>query len=345
MADVKPGDYVWIWKPHICAGKLSLICGNPGLGKSMLTLAMAAHITRGAPWPVDGSDCPTGDVLMLSAEDGLADTMRRRLDVAEADVHRVHVLTMVRERDPNTGEEIGKRSFSLKRDIPRLDTALGKLPQCKLLVIDPISAFMDGTEANANADVRGLLAPLQDFAESRGVAVLAITHMRKAEGNAVYRTTGSIAFNAAARIVLMVLRDKADKDCRLVVTVKNNLGPDTGGFAYWVRTTETEVPYVDWGRNALNMTADEALAAQVDDPHPELTSAEVWLRDVLADGPLPAKGMEDLAANAGLAWRTVLRAKAQLKIPSIKPATKDGGWMSDLPEKISTKTGEDCLSR
>ncbi len=85
----------------------------------MITIAMATHVTRGTPWPVDRSDCPIGDVLMLSAEDDPADTIRPRLDAAGADVKRVHLLSMIRDVDSHAGE-IKERSFSLKRDIPRL---------------------------------------------------------------------------------------------------------------------------------------------------------------------------------------------------------------------------------
>jgi putative DNA primase/helicase len=112
---------------RIAIGKLSIIAGDPGLGKSMIAIAMATHVTRGTPWPVDLSTCPIGDVLMLSAEDDPADTIRPRLDAAGPDAKRVHMLSMVHDVDSNTGE-ITARSFSLKRDIPPLYAALAQWP-------------------------------------------------------------------------------------------------------------------------------------------------------------------------------------------------------------------------
>ncbi|HEX2237134.1 MAG TPA: AAA family ATPase, partial [Gammaproteobacteria bacterium] len=103
-ADVKPELITWLWPGRIAIGKLSIIAGDPGLGKSMITIAMATHVTRGTPWPVDLSTCPIGDVLMLSAEDDPADTIRPRLDAAGADVKRVRLLSMIRDVDSHTGE-------------------------------------------------------------------------------------------------------------------------------------------------------------------------------------------------------------------------------------------------
>ncbi len=167
---------------------------------------MATHVTRGTPWPIDYSDCPSGDVLMLSTEDDSADTIRPRLDAAGADVKRVYMPSMIRDVDNNTGE-VTEHRFSLKRGIPRLHAALAKLPECRMVVIDSISAYMDGIDGHKNADVRGLLAPLKNLAATRCVAVIAVDHLRKSDGKAIYRTVGSIGFPAAARSVLVVAKD------------------------------------------------------------------------------------------------------------------------------------------
>ena len=99
LSDVQPKAVAWLWSPRIALGKVTLIVGDPGLGKSMLTCAMAAHVSRGTPWPVDHSECPRGDTIMVSAEDDPGDTIRPRLDATGADVSKVHVLTMVTETD------------------------------------------------------------------------------------------------------------------------------------------------------------------------------------------------------------------------------------------------------
>ncbi|HKH19377.1 MAG TPA: AAA family ATPase, partial [Gammaproteobacteria bacterium] len=240
--------------------------------------------------------------------------------------------------DANTGQVL-ERSFSLKRDIPRLHAALAQLPECRMVVIDPISAYLDGTESHANADVRGLLAPLAELAARRRVAVVAVTHLRKSEGKAIYRAVGSIAFTAAARSVLIVVRDQTHEPRRLILPAKNNLGPDTGGLAYSITTTSESVPHLLWDSELVTITADEALSATADDAHPEQDAAIDWLRDVLAEGPKATKDIESMAKDAGFAWATIRRAKDKLRIKPTKTRF-DGGWAWALPLKMLAKMRE-----
>jgi putative DNA primase/helicase len=187
LADVQPEPITWLWPGRIAQGKVTLIAGDPGLGKSMLTVALAAHVSRGTPWPVDRSTCPLGDTIMVSAEDDPGDTIRPRLDAAGADVARVHVLTMVSEpdRDGNPRE----RSFNLAKDMPGLDDLLRQKSDCKLITIDPVSAYLGGTDSHNNADVRALLTPLAAVASRHRVAIVAVTHLNKAQqAQAIYRT-------------------------------------------------------------------------------------------------------------------------------------------------------------
>lgn len=102
-ADVEPQPIRWLWPERIALGKLTVLAGDPGLGKSMVTLVLAAHVTRGTLWPIDRAECPQGTVLLISGEDDIADTIRPRLDVAGADVTHVHALKTIRQPDPETG--------------------------------------------------------------------------------------------------------------------------------------------------------------------------------------------------------------------------------------------------
>ena len=163
MADVEPQPIDWLWPERIARGKVSMLAGDPGLGKSLITIALATAVSTGAKWPVDGGNAPIGSVVMLSAEDAVADTIRPRLDAAGADCTRIHALQMIRDIDQD-GNEF-ERSFSLARDIENLSTVVDELGNCVLITIDPISAYLGGVDSHRNADVRALLSPLAEMAE------------------------------------------------------------------------------------------------------------------------------------------------------------------------------------
>ena len=202
--DAHPKPIRWLWPMRVALGKLTLIAGDPGLGKSFLSVAMAATVSTGGRWPVDGTCAPLGDVLILSAEDDLQDTIRPRLDAAGADVRRVQVIEAVAI---TTEDGVQRKMFSLVKDLAALDDVLADMPDCKLLTVDPISAYMDGTDSHKNTDVRALLAQLADLAAKHDVAVVAVSHLNKSGGPAAYRVTGSIAFTAAPRAAYAVTKD------------------------------------------------------------------------------------------------------------------------------------------
>lgn len=335
VADVKPERVTWLWLSRVPVGKITVIAGDPKLGKSMLTTYMAATVTRGGHWPVCNSQSLEGSVIFLSAEDDIADTIRPRLEAHGADVARVHALTMVRSADPETGE-IGERMFSLKRDITALAVLLDKHPDCKLIVIDPVTAYLDGTDSHKNADVRGLLAPLAKLAADRKVAIVAVTHLTKGDsGNVLYRAMGSLAFVAAARSVLMVTKDKEDPDRRLLLSAGCNLAREAPGLAYRIATTTERAPVVAWETEAVTISADEALMSPFDDEaRGEREEAAEWLRDALSDGPVAAKDIQRMARDAGHAWRTVRRAKDALGV-TVEKAEFSGGWRWSLSPKVA----------
>lgn len=198
MADIAPEPIQWLWPSRIALGKVTMLAGDPGLGKSMITVAMAAHVTTGTPWPVDRSECEIGSVIMVSAEDDPADTLRPRLDAAGADVSKVHVLKSVLVLDHEGKSK--DRTFNLARDVEALDNLLRQTPDCRLITIDPISAYLGGTDSHNNADVRALLTPLAAMASKHKVAIFVVTHLNKStQANVLYRASGSLAFVAAAR--------------------------------------------------------------------------------------------------------------------------------------------------
>jgi putative DNA primase/helicase len=326
LSDVQPEQVRWLWPGRIAMGKLTLLCGDPGLGKSFVTLDLAARVSSGTCWP----DLPLltnapGGVVLLSAEDDLADTIRPRLDAAGANPSRIVAIQAVRRKQP-TGQ-IQEAYFDLSQDLPALEKAIQRAPECRLVVIDPLTAYLGDTDSHKNAEVRAVLAKLFDLAARLKVAVLAVTHLNKAGGlPAIYRAMGSLAFVAAARAVWAVVRDENDETGRrrLFVPVKNNLGADESGLAYTLEPAG-DTARVVWEATPITMRADDALnggriAAVQED------AREFVLATLNANGGnmLSAELTEAAKAN-GISERTLRRArKAVAEV--YREKGKEGQW-------------------
>lgn len=321
---VQPVDVTWLWPSRIAIGKLTLISGDPGVGKSFLTMDLAARVTRGAPWPDGSGLCPEGSVVLIGCEDGLDDTIVPRLNAAGADLSKIVAI----EGAKDEGKE---RSFSLSRDLPRLEMAVSQLSDCRLVIIDPITAFVgDGTDDNSNTEIRSVLAPLSALAASKNMAVVAVSHLRKGAAAAIYRTMGSLGYVAAARAVFAVTKDRDSDSRRIMVPVKNNIGNDTTGLAYELTTRYSggEIPSVVWCDGVVDISADDALAPADGNGADEnsLAEAKQWLKDALHAGPKAAAELFDEAKNGeGISSRTLERAKKQIGVKSYRPSVP-GPW-------------------
>jgi len=330
LATVEPQPVSWLWPQRIARGKLTLLFGEPGLGKSFATIDMAARVSAGTAWP-DGVEIESpGSVILISAEDDLADTIRPRLDRAGADVRRVVALEAV-QAVADEGR-ITERSFTLA-DIGHLKDALDRTPDTRLVVIDPVSAYLGGRDGHRNDEIRGLLSPLSKLAADYGAAVVMVTHSNKGAGaRAVHRAMGSLAFLAAARAAWLVVRDESLPDRRMFLPVKNNIGNDKQGFAFSIIDGA-----VSWERDPIYTTADQALSSAEGDgkpgPEPEaLDAAKEWLSEMLKLAPVMVATVETEARAAGISARTLRRAKESLGVRSRREQfTK--GWEWNLPEQ------------
>lgn len=345
LSDVTPKPVRWLWPGRFPLAKLALVSGDPDLGKSMMLIDMAARVSTGTPWP-DRRDQPIepGGVIMLSAEDDVDDVIRPRLDAAGADASRIIAIQGV-EFDDAGMQHVG--SFNLEGDLPALEDAIqrcGERAKCRLVIIDPVSAFMGKTDSHRNAEVRGVLAPLGELATRHGLAVVVLTHLTKSYGGkAMYRSTGSLAFTAAARAAWLVVADKDDPSRRLMLPVKSNLARKSDGLAYRIESKAIDgvedVPYLLWDAEPVTMTADEAVAAENDPDRTEREDAKEWLERLLVVGPMPVKDIKGAAEAEGHSWRTLVRAKASLNVQSV--ATGAGGrgqaWSWKLPESATVQ--------
>ncbi len=330
VSDVKPKPINWLWQNRIALGKLTLLSGDPGLGKSLVTTAIATAVSLGARWPVGDDNAPKGSVVMLSAEDAVDDTIRPRLDAAGADCTRIHVLQA--SRDIKNDGEISERPFSLTDDIDRLAALASELNDCKLIVIDPVSAYLGRVDSHKNSEVRAALSPLSDMAEKLNVAVIAVTHLNKGGGSAMYRSIGSIAFTAAARSAWVVTKDRDDPDRRLVLQVKNNLARDREGMAYRIETAENGAPVVMWESDPVNVDIEEALSTASYEFRSERDDAIDWLKTELKGTEINSKELQKRARDAGHSWATVRRAQKEL---GIKPKKRgiDNAWVWKMPTR------------
>jgi putative DNA primase/helicase len=303
--DITPEKIEWIWPGRIAAGKITLLGGPPGLGKSQITAALAATVSTGDRWPCDEGSAPAGSVVIFSAEDGIADTIVPRLIAAGADLARIEIVSAV-TRDNGTG----RKTFNLKTDVELLERKIDETGDVRLVVIDPISAYMAGTDGNGNVETREVLEPIAEMANRRRVAVVAVTHLNKGNNghqSALNRFAGSIAFVAAARAAFAVLEDSEDETRRLFLQAKNNLGRKCRGMAFRLEQRlipgEIAASNVVWDADYVSHTADEALRATEGAGRDERTSKEDaadFLRTALAAGRMLVNDIEAEARAAGL---------------------------------------------
>jgi hypothetical protein len=307
-----------VWDGFLWAGKPTLLAGDPGLGKSMLTADIAARVTTGEPWPCSAARREPANVVIMSAEDDPEDTIVPRLMAAAADLDRVTFVQGM--RDYGDDAAAGRRRWlSLDTDLAALGDVLA-VREPRLVIIDPLASYLgSGTDSHNEGDVRSVLAGVADLAARHRCSILAIRHLRKADSaTAQHRLIGSVAFAAAARAVYIVIRDPADDDRRLVLCAKNNLAQDAAGYGYVIETTPVDVaggpidvPRVNWSADRELRSADEVLGTMADRTT-AADDAEEWIRTSLADGPVASSRMRDLAKEAGHSWRTVERARASL---------------------------------
>ncbi len=310
LSDVEPEEIEWLWPERIPLGKLTVLVGDPGVGKSFLTMDIAARLSTGKPWPdAPGAKQPVRSVILLSAEDDPADTIRPRLDSMEGNPEKVCVVTSVIEQGERTKHKKRERLFSLVSDIEKLERAIIQHPDCALVVIDPISAYMSGKDTHKDAEIRGVLTPLAGLAAKHRVAVVAVTHMNKnSKVDAIYRTMGSVGIVAAARAVWSVVKDPHEDTRRLLLSVKTNIARDSAnGLAYAIVDG-----VVTWEEAPITQNAQHFLQ-QSDEKTEESKSStdEIveWLVEVLSEGPVLATEMMTLARGMAFNWRTVGNAK------------------------------------
>jgi putative DNA primase/helicase len=316
-ADVPLEPVLWLWPHFIARGKMHLLGGAPASGKTTLAIAIGAVVSNGGRFP-DGSRASVGNVVIWSGEDGISDTLVPRLKAVGTDLSRVHFVECVRD-------VAGSRPFDPARDMSKLETALEQTGNVALLIIDPVVSAVSGDSHKSN-DVRRALQPLVDMISRRNIAAIGITHFSKgtAGRDPTERITGSIAFGALARVVLVAAKEESGPheqednptDRRIFSRAKSNIGPDGGGFSYRIETVDLAegivTTRVAWGEqlrgSAKEILGDAETNQAIDGEKGALSEACDLLRAELEDGPMPVKQLERKAADAGVTRATLRRA-------------------------------------
>jgi hypothetical protein len=338
LADVQPERVQWLWPRRIPLGKLVTIDGDPGLGKSTLAVDVGATITIGGTWP-DGSICEyPGAVLLMSAEDGLADTVRPRFDAAGADVTKVHAVQGVPIDDEGT-----LRPPTIA-DIAALEQAITDTG-ARAVVIDVLMAYLPtGTDSHKDQDIRSTLSRLAALADRTNCTLLLIRHLTKAAGrDPIYRGGGSIGIVGAARAGLLVASDPDEPENRVLASVKSNLAPLPESLTYQlVDAPEHGCARVRWG-GTTSHTA-HTLLSETNNDEPG-NPAKAFIIDYLRTHGGEASAADVLKAGraAGFSDNELKHARQRAskpKISSRKASMNDGWvWATDPDESAQPHAG------
>jgi putative DNA primase/helicase len=328
---IKPEKTDWVWDGRIAKGRITVIAGDPGIGKSQLAVMLAAKVSRGGKWPCGEGSAPTGDVVMLIGEDDLATRIRPLLMAANANLNRIHLIG---EHD---GADYKPINLFDAKDRYRVGDEIARAKNPQLLIIDPITAFADSRVNNGTA-ARQLVAELTRGAKHFGIAIVLICHLTKSGGrNALSMIAGSSAIGAAPRAVFLVLREP-DSKYRIFACAKIDSGKYNIALRYRIDAEEVAegiaTTRIVWNRHPLQMMADEALAkARVNGTKPTRPRpVEEFVKRLLVDGKRATREIFEKGEQSGFSEKQFRTAAKHLGVQH----TNTGGprnkkWFWELP--------------
>lgn len=311
MDQVPVEEVQWLWYPYIPYGKLTIIHGDPGEGKTTLILRLAALLSQGESLPCDDRPQEPVKIIYQTAEDGLGDTIKPRLLAGDADCAQIKVideteasLTLLDERVEQAISETGAR----------------------VMILDPVQAYVGtGVDMNRANEVRTVLAQLSRIAEKYKCAMILVGHLNKAQGTkSQYRGLGSIDFQAAARSVLIVGRVKDKPEVRVMAHEKSSLAPEGEPVAFELSA--------DNGFRWLghyDISIDDLLSGVSREKKSDL--AEKLILDCLSDGRYPQQALMDKAKRMDISKRIIDEVKKRLNVRSVKDGNQ---WFWQLPDEL-----------
>jgi hypothetical protein len=321
-ASVETRAIRWLWNNRVPLGKLSLFDGDPGVGKSVVTLDLAARVSAGRPFP-DGAPCEAGNVLICNVEDGIDDTVAPRLLAHGADMERVYIVNGVPDGKGGT------RLLELPDDLTLLESKILQR-EATLMIVDPIMTLLSG-DIYKDRESRRALTPVRDMAERTACAIVGVRNLNKSVGlRAIQRGGGNMGLIGVARAGAFFAEHPDDDALRVMAQHKSNLATTPPSLSYRVVSSEVhKTARVQWeGRtehNADSLASGPASPAK----RSKLDEAREFLRDELSDGPMWAKEIVQDAIDAAIAQATLYTAKAALRVRSEKIGVE--GWQWSLP--------------
>ncbi|MBR4026427.1 MAG: AAA family ATPase [Lachnospiraceae bacterium] len=299
MSEIQSQKVEWLWYPFIPYGKLTIVQGDPGDGKTTLILNIAAKLSKGQGLDFEMIQKEPINIIYQTAEDGLADTVKPRLELAGADCERILVI------------DESEKSLSMSDE--RLEEALIKT-KARLLILDPIQAYLgSGTDMNRANETRDVTKKLGILAEKYQCAIVLIGHMNKASGNkAAYRGMGSIDFFAVARSVLLVGRVEGEPNIRAIVQIKNNLAEFGHSKAFLLSNNGFE-----WIGN-YDVTVDEILGGIAPKINKLEQAKKLLVELAKTSNIVPSIEVFEIAERQGISKRTLENAKKEVGIQAKK---------------------------
>jgi hypothetical protein len=320
LSEVEPELVRWLWAQRLPLGKFALVDGDPGLGKSTMLLDIAARVTRGDLMP-DGSAPDTvgpAGVVLVQAEDGLADTIVPRLIAAGADRARIRAFTAVSEPEERDHEGLIRRPSRNRMphlgDMEQLGGLIADV-SALLVIVDPLVAFLPPrVDSNKDSEVRQGLSGIVELAERLGCCVVGIRHLNKASAlSALYRGGGSIGIIGAARSGLLVASEPDNPQRRVLAPLKTNLAVTPPSLAWRLESTAGGVAHVVW-EGVTALTAANLLEGGDGDERLARSDAQEFLAEELAQGERAVDELMAAARRMGMSTRTVQRAAKELGV-------------------------------
>ncbi len=334
MDEVAEEAVEWLWQGRIELGCLNILCGYPGVSKSLLALDISAHATTGAKWPdAITHDHAPGNCILLPAEDHIAKAVKPRGIAAGIDWARTKVIKAVR-----AGDRL--EAVNLQRHLEAVRRAIASVGDVQLVVLDPLNSFLGDTDSNSNEQVRRVLEPLCAIAESMNFALVVIVHVNKmtSQLNPLDRVSGSRAIAALARTVAIIGEDPDDKTQFIYAMAKVNHARKPGPLVYTIENDDAGRPCMAWLAGEAATDAAGVLTGTTGRRKTAVDRAVEWVKDALEAGPMPSKDLEGMADAAGIPASTLRKAKERLGVvpEQIREDGKVVGWTVSLPEGGAT---------
>lgn len=319
MSDVVHASISWLWREKIAYGKITIFAGEPGVGKSQLLLYIASIVSLGGRFHGENRLCDKNRVLLISGEDSASDTIKPRLMALGADLTYIDSVKGIQSFDASENEYFSP--ICVVENIGDLEKKI-KSNHYKLIIIDPISLYLGSIDESKNKEIRGALGMLNALAERHGVAIILNSHFTKPSNNssksaAIYRVMGSIGFVAAARMAFGIMKDNEDETKRVFILIKNNIGKDSGGLIFSIKSVLTngiETSKIEWSNETSSKTANDLLNGGDEKNTPKLDDAKTLLLEMLKGGSVPVAEIRRAFEADGLSINRMYAAKNALKI-------------------------------